>query len=70
MCSNVLYVDDVTAYVIGWQKELTDMAKEFLQETMHITEAEWYAALVCYSMLPVINIRENFGMASRKVRVC
>lgn len=70
MCSNVLYVDDVTAYVIGWQKELTDMAKAFLQETMHITEAEWYAALVCYSMLPVINIRENFGMASRKVRVC
>lgn len=45
MCSNVLYVDDVTAYVIGWQKELTDMAKAFLQETMHITEAEWYAAL-------------------------
>ena len=30
MCSNVLYVDDVTAYVIGWQKELTDMAKAFL----------------------------------------
>ena len=25
MCYNVLYVDDVTAYVIGWQKELTDM---------------------------------------------
>ena len=45
MCSNVLYVDDVTAYVIGWQKELADMAKAFLQETMHITEAEWYAAL-------------------------
>lgn len=45
MCSNVLYVDDVTAYVIGWQKELTDMAKAFLKETMHITEAEWYAAL-------------------------
>ena len=44
MCSNVLYVDDVTAHVIGWQKELTDMAKAFLQETMHITE-EWYAAL-------------------------
>lgn len=45
MCSNVLYVDDVTAYVIGWQKELTDMAKAFLQETMHITKAEWYVAL-------------------------
>ena len=34
MCYNVLYVDDVTAYVIGWQKELTDIAKAFLQETM------------------------------------
>ena len=40
---------------------------------VHIVEKlakKYEMAGVCYSMLPVINIRENFDMGSRKVRVC
>jgi hypothetical protein len=30
-------VDDVTAYIVGWKKTLSDNAKKFLKATIHLT---------------------------------
>lgn len=45
MCDTSLYIDDVTAYTIGWLQELTDNARVFLEETSHITKQDWNQAL-------------------------
>lgn len=35
-----LEIDDLTRYIIGWDKKLSDKAKQFLNETSGVTEKE------------------------------
>ena len=44
MDTNALYIDDVTAYTIGWTHALSKNARYFLEETAHITASEWAQA--------------------------
>ena len=43
--SNEVYVDDLTAYIIGWDQQLSQNARAFLQETDYLTEKIWYEKL-------------------------
>jgi hypothetical protein len=37
-------IDDLTRYIIGWEKELSDKAKQFLEETSCVTLEDVYKA--------------------------